>query len=120
MDRLTIGALAVKRGAKLLDKVLPRWRAVMRKHEDEFDLSDPDYCVLGTLEHHSALKRRRPKQKIEEDDFGYFAAVRRLGIAHDVTDLGFEAGTNGMNDPTYNCGLTYQELDALWRAEFNG
>ena len=108
LARLRSGAQAVRRGVALLDRVLPNWRKTMRKHADQFDLRDGDHCVLGTLEHHSGLRRLR---KLRGDpnhyESAYFRAVARLRIRNGKT-LGFDSAD-----------LSYKELQELWRAEFS-
>lgn len=107
-ERLRNAAAAVKRGARLLDKKLPQWRKAMRRHADEFNLGHPEYCVLGTLEHYSGLRRlnTRAVQKGNlENAFG--RALRRLGC-RDAEGHGFDKASHA----------NYPELAALWRAEF--
>ena len=107
-------AKRVKAGVKLLDRVLPSWRLTLRKHDDEFDLADPDCCILGTLEHHSKqmrlLHKKRVKGLLDED--GYNRAVERLNISCNGAKFGFD-----IESPT-TANYDYDTLQALWRAEY--
>jgi hypothetical protein len=118
MNLLAI-ASRVKAGAKLLDKKLPGWRNVVKRHQDQFDFANGDYCVLGTLEHYSGkmrvLKARKGKDAQQPDNrFGNAATA--LGISGDAAVYGFDGGSVG--DDT--C-LSYSEqlpiLSDLWKAE---
>ncbi len=108
LTRLQNGAAAVRRGVRLLDHAVPRWRTVMRRHAADFDLGDSDHCVLGTLEHQSGLKRLGKTRVTGNAEAGYFTALERLGITNRGEDYGFEGAQ-----------LSYAELEALWRAEFS-
>ncbi len=119
MQKLQNGAAAVKRGARLLDKKVPKGRNIMRKHEADCWLLDPEQCVLGTLEHFSGLKRLQTAkvkkymdQPHRSDTNAYERALIRLGLDPDRTELAEDRGFN-RNE------LSFEELEALWRAEWS-
>lgn len=104
-------ARRVKAGVRLLDRKIPNWRTVLRRHEDEFDFADGSHCVLGTLEHYSGrmrtlIARRQAKQ--EPDPF--WRAAKALGVEAREEDLGFEAEDVRTKERDM--------LAELWRAEF--
>lgn len=118
-------AKRVKRGVRLLDKKVPNWRAVLRRHEGQYDFADGDHCVLGTLEHFSGRMRVLRERGLDPDRTknAYVVAAARLGIwneADRTTDdstpaqCGFDAvDLEATRDADRNV------LDALWRAEFS-
>lgn len=109
-------AQAVKRGVKLLDRKIPRWRTVLRKHADEFDFASGDHCVLGTLEAHSARMKMLIRKK------GCSRKYTTFGRAVLALDLGGGADEKHGFDVPDSTVLEEQEqyrtLGALWRAEF--
>jgi hypothetical protein len=115
---LTDIALRIKRGVKLLDRKVPRWRTVLRVHEDQFDFRDGDHCVLGTLEHFSGQMRVLGKKAASQEDHTFDRALARLGVANDSDYYGFDGAVGDWNagDDDYHNEL--DTLDALWRAEF--
>lgn len=113
MELLDI-AKRVKRGVRLLDRRIPNWRAIMRKHRADFNIGDPECCILGTLEHHvGRLKVLRARRKVIPADFtAYHSAARSLRIEAVTREHGFErtAGAENIEE--------YRTLQALWLAEF--
>lgn len=95
-----------KRGVKLLDKKVPKWRTILRKHKDQFVFKDGDHCVLGTLEHHVG------KLRVAAAKYGnsYGSGYNRL-VA--MWNLGW-GNSYGFDSPS----AYYPLLTALWRAEF--
>jgi hypothetical protein len=115
-------AQRVKRGVRFLDRKVPMWRRVMRKHDSEFDLSDGDHCVLGTLEHRVG-KLRVAARKLHtplECDNGFGRLARLFGIYDNTTELGFDYKTYVMwaLDEDEQAEQQYRDLQALWRAEY--
>ena len=97
-----------RRGVRVLDEKLPRWRTVMRKHMDEFNFEDCNYCVLGTLGKHTAEIRKRAT----DDAFG--DALKFLTReSHGSSRWGFDAVAG-------HTGEEYPALTALWEAEIEG
>lgn len=118
MDLLPL-AKAVKRGVKLLDRKVPNWRQVLRKHRYQFDFSDGAHCVLGTLEHHSGrlavLKKRQKVSPLGWSSSGSFSRARQaLSLTSaDAYLHGFDYSNRELNKTD-----AMVALDALWRAEF--
>jgi hypothetical protein len=103
----------VQRGIKLLDRKVPRWRQLLRRHEDEFDFTNGEFCVLGTLEHYSKrMKQLRTLSARRNFDGSFNRAYGRLGIKEPAADYGFDMGQSSSGE------ISYPVLDALWRAEF--
>lgn len=106
----------VKRGVRLLDRKIPNWRQVLRKHQDQYDFRDGDHCVLGTLEHFSGRMRvLKAKNKADEkEDYTFGKAYVALGLKSGESEqLGFDWTSQYNNEE-----LEIVALDALWRAEF--
>lgn len=99
----------VKRGIKLLEKKIPNWRTVLRRHEDQFDFADGAHCVLGTLEHYSKRMKQLPLTEREKFRDTFDRAYTRLGIDNPAA-YGFDSAESE--------GVSPQLLDTLWRAEF--
>lgn len=99
----------VKRGIKLLEKKVPNWRQVLRKHEDQFEFANGSHCVLGTLEHYSKRMKQLPLTEREQFRDTFDRAYTRLGIS-DPAAYGF--------DTSEIEGVSAELLDTLWRAEF--
>ena len=113
LQRLQRATAAVRRGARLLDKHLPHWRRVMRKHDADFNITNGDYCVLGTLEHRSGLRRLRKHGTTEKTETGYHSALKRLRISEErASEFGFDTTSDGALTGSAT------ELEALWRAEY--
>lgn len=109
-------AQRVKRGVKLLDKKVPGWRRVMRTHADQFKLSDPECCVLGTLEHYSArLRALNKKYVVDYDCPDYHRAVRRLNLEFG-SSYGFDNPCSSADQSENDRNWT--TLQDLWKAEF--
>lgn len=106
-------AKRVKKGVVFLNRRIPNWRTVLRRHEDQFDFQDGDHCVLGTLEHYSG---RMKLIKAGRDLPGYIFgnAITRLKIDGEEVEFGFDAQGKDENDIDHQ----HRVLDALWRAEF--
>ena len=116
-------ALAVKRGVKLLDKKIPNWRTVIKRHEDEFDFADGDYCVLGTLEHYAGRMRVLKEKKRIGNDYNsehgrYSRACKALGISKGVLHRqhGFDGCIDDNNDESVR-DTEMEFLSDLWKAE---
>lgn len=110
-------AKRVKRGVKPLDKKVPNWRQVLRKHQDQFDFADGDHCVLGTLEHYSGRMRvlRAKNRAATKEVFTFTRAALALGITDEDTDLyGFDWDSQDLEN-RYDVRIA---LGVLWRAEF--
>ena len=109
----------VRRGAQFLDKIVPEWRKVLRRHAKHLELGNGEQCVLGTLEHYSKqmqnLNRKRLSADMTEAD--YSRAVERLNLVQEkAVHLGF--------DVRYQSGVPrdlvdYQALNAAWQAEIH-
>ena len=111
--RLERAGAVVRRGARVLDKMLPYWRRVMRKHDATFNFADGDFCVLGTLEHRSGLRRLRKHGTTEKTETGYHSALKRLRISEErASEFGFDTTSDGALTGSAT------ELEALWRAEY--
>src|ERR1700752_4529468 len=85
----------MRKGGKVLDKKLQRWRQPMRKHMAEFEFASGEYCVLGTLGKYSpALKAA------EGEAFGaaldYLVGYRR--DRNHASRLGFDAAVTEEGD----------------------
>lgn len=104
-------AKRVKKGAKLLDKKVPKWRSILRKHKDQFDFADGDCCVLGTLEHYNGLKALGRTPDPFDDRFN--RAAHRLNLHGKTFDYGFDFMEDGFRNSE-----EISTLNALWRAEF--
>jgi hypothetical protein len=105
-------AKRVRRGVALLNRHIPNWRTILRKHIDDYDFSDGDHCVLGTLEHYSGRMRvLKRKKKDQLPNYAFGNAEVALGI--EGLTYGFDATTF---DNDYDGDI--DQLDALWRAEF--
>lgn len=65
----------VERGAALLDDTFPGWADLI--NDDELDLSDARYCVVGQL-----YRRRHPRSRIARkvSPDAYFAGLNELGL----------------------------------------
>lgn len=109
-------AKAVKRGVRLLDKKIPNWRTILRKHEDQFDFADGTHCVLGTLEHYSGRMRvLKAKRNVPLYEGAFKRAYLALGIESGQTkDFGFDWSANSSTSPDQQKAF----FSALWRAEF--
>ena len=106
-------ARRVRAGVRLLDKKIPGWRHVLRRHVEQFDFADGDHCVLGTLEHYSGRMKVLARKHREHDDYSRFdSALKALGIKDEV-GFGFDCA-NRFQGWEEEGAL----LDALWRAEF--
>lgn len=114
----------VKRGAAFLDRKVPGWRRVLRRHEDTFDICQSDCCVLGTLAAHPP-KALRAQLKITERALGrtsydYYGMLKVLGIAGNASTW-FEPLTEQRASSLgfLTAGpLEHLLIDVLWRAEF--
>lgn len=107
-------AAAVKRGAELLDKKLPGWRKVMRRHRSRFVFSDCNSCVLGTLGNHDPRVRKlADRAKLEAFRAGLKFLTKSTGHAR-AHDFGFDSP----RDLPHNLEDYYPALHALWQAEF--
>jgi len=91
-----------KRGVRLLDRKVPRWRQIMREHQGQYQFSHPDRCVIGTLARHAPALRRKLTT------ICFWNAVRVLVGSTDASAYGF----NG----EYDDEMTL--LHDLWRMEF--
>ena len=116
-------ARRVKRGARFLDKKIPNWRSVLRKHSDEFDFADGEFCVLGTLEHYSGRMRELAKKRNADDLNGRFIrAIHILGLEDKDEALGFDVPLNTYEeydeDGTNEAVTAFAQFSELWRAEF--
>ena len=110
-------ARCVKAGARFLDKKIPNWRSVLRKHSDEFDFADGEHCVLGTLEHYSGRMRVLKARGLKNSNYAFTRAYTKLGIEDRVAGLGFDYNDteDGWSDEHAN---NTKIFNALWRAEF--
>lgn len=115
-------AKRVRRGVALLDKKVPGWRLIMRQNADDFDISNGECCILGTLEHKRGLARVRAL-RVRPNENGYETGKRRLRIT-EGHDYGFntversELGM-GMYDGEADSDEQWRVLNDLWRAEFS-
>lgn len=116
-------AKRVRRGAALLDKRIPNWRTIMRKHVAQYDFADGDCCVLGTLEHHSGIlrtiKSNKARQLAEDGVSRHTVAAAKLGI--NAREYGFDnvGGVDDLpRDPFNPKQHSSKVLHALWLAEF--
>ncbi len=111
----------VKRGVKVLDRKIPNWRTVLRRHQEEFRLSNLDYCILGTLEHHSGRMRQLNQKRVDGtiSNDGYTRAIRRLNLATG-TPYGFDLASSDSDAPygSEKRNDLWKQLEALWRGEF--
>jgi hypothetical protein len=112
-------AKRVKRGVRLLDKKIPNWRAVLRKHKDQFNFGNSAHCVLGTLEHFSGqmqtLKARIGLTQHDDAEYASYTNARKalkLRMYEDE-DYGFDACHQDERR-----GAEINTLSDLWRAEF--
>ncbi len=112
-------AKRMKRGVRLLDRKIPNWRLVLRKHEYQFDFTDGECCVLGTLEHYSGRMRVLRERQKSDPGYRYGRAIEALHLdkAGQDTLHGFEAAASSMYTPN-DFDQERDVLDALWRAEF--
>lgn len=113
---LKVLAMRVRAGVKLLDKKIPNWRKIIKRHEAQFDFESGDHCVLGTLKHFSGrmrVLRQKAAEKNTSHIMCFVRASERLlpGAKHDET-LAKNYGFNWFNKDT-----EADVLDALWRAE---
>ena len=120
-------AAKMRRGVALLDKKIPNWRAIVRRHRHQFDFSKGDCCVLGTLEHYSGrmrvlekkhgVKRREGRMAFET----FTAAARALGLngGRTIDAHGFDADDykDDFSDGKLKRQRDLDILSALWRAE---
>ena len=107
-------AQSVKRGVRLLDRKVPRWRRVMREHQDQYDFKDGEHCILGTLEHFSGRMAVLKKRGQVVDDYAYNRGRLALGLRElsDAVVCGFDAPESDARDHERAV------LHDLWRAEF--
>jgi len=103
----------VRRGVALLDQKVPNWRRTMRKHQDQYNFADGDFCVLGTLEHFNGrlhTLRKRKAESVWSTQDRMTRAQYRLGIDHS-SHFGFcwRTGHQDIEGPL---------LAELWRQEF--
>lgn len=119
---IDIAAIArrVKRGVRLLDKKIPDWRQILRKHRTEFDFRDGDHCVLGTLEHYSGRMRVLKARVRTQTDYPFGRALDALKLRGDNRDVdfGFDGEIHSDYDRDDDRDDEMTTLDALWRAEF--
>lgn len=109
-------ASRVKRGVRLLDKKVPEWRQIIRRHANTLDLADGDFCVLGTLEHHSARMRQLHAKRVAGmDDADYHRALDRLGIIGSAYGFTAPGPGGGYDDETEND--QFRALTDLWKIE---
>ncbi len=107
-------AVSVKRGVRKLEKKLgPGWKRTMKTHASTFDIQNPNYCVLGTLEHHNGRMRQLASKRENADD-GYAGGLYVFELAHslDMTDKKSAAYYGFHAEDEY-----YPTLQALWEAE---
>ena len=110
-------ARRVRAGARYLDKLVPGWRKILRRHEEDFDIGDPECCILGTLEHHSKQLRLLNKKRADGllTEPAYDRAKARLKM-HETRaeDLGFDTKPHSAFEDD-----DWDTLQELWRAEFH-
>ena len=115
-------ARCVKAGARFLDKKIPNWRSVLRKHSDEFDFADGEHCVLGTLEHYSGRMRELAKKRtVPTKDDRFTRAIDILDIAGKDEALGFDVPREAYEYDEYGTNKAVTacaQFNELWRAEF--
>ncbi len=117
----------VKRGVRVLDRKVPNWRTVLRKHQKQYDFRSGEHCVLGTLEHHAG-RMRVLKKRLDADTLpGYTFGDAEATLGVSSTDCGFDAvefkALPRLTDAEIAVHKAaeqqeYDILDALWRAEF--
>lgn len=111
-------AQRVRNGVRLLDKKIPNWRTILRKHEGSFDFSNGDCCILGTLEHHSGRMRVLRKRRRVTDRLAFTRGYQCLGLeSADVEAHGFDADATDCY--SYVDQKDLEVLSDLWRAEFS-
>lgn len=111
-------AQRVKKGVKLLDKRIPNWRRTIKKHKDQFDFTNGECCVLGTLEHYNGRMRVLKARKQINDAHPFLAATKALG-GIEPREYGFDVDSR-LTDPTLadnQHAKQYEILTALWKAE---
>lgn len=107
-------AKRVRRGVKLLDRLIPNWRRTMRNHQDQYDFQDGDHCILGTLEHYNGRMSVLKKRRAVDTDYSYGRGAKALGLKEGIT---YEHGFDGqISGGSYDADMA--QLDQLWRAEF--
>lgn len=109
-------ARRVKRGVRLLDRKIPDWRRVLRRHREEFEFRDGDCCVLGTLEHYTGRMRELLKKADADEDSRYMRALSALRLEGDADiEHGFDGIDKGGGETD---NIEMDALSDLWRAEF--
>lgn len=112
----------VKQGAAFLDRKVPGWRRVLRRHEDTFDICQSDCCVLGTLAAHppKALRAQLKAPYSARLSWDYCDMLVALDLATDTSTpslLRSEKRTTSLGFLTED-SLEHFLMDILWRAEF--
>jgi hypothetical protein len=99
---------AVRRGIKLLDEKLPRWRRLFRIKE--FDFSDPCRCVIGTI----------GSFQLCDDGNNWDRGKRALGISNPASRDQHPPHHYGLDWSSFDGPEARAYLTALWKKALKG